>query len=406
MNVWLANPFDPLPGERLRVGRYASFAKVLGEAGHTVTWWTSAFSHATKSYRDARTCGGCLPDGVTVAMLPAPTYFQNIGIRRLISHFAWARNLHNETRATGVPPDVVIASSPPLYGANVAVRVAHRRNARVIIDVQDLWPEAFRIVLPPPMRWLGMTLLQPLKALEDANFRQADGLTAISQTLLDRALAVNPEKKTGRVIPLGVDVEVYERASRMGRSPWQKPGHEFWVAYVGTIGKTYDIDTILEAALLLKEREPNIRFFIVGSGPLLQASQKKAHDWGLWNVVFTGFMPLDTVAQLLVQSDVGINAIAHGAVSAFPNKVFDYLAAGLPVVNSVKGELRAFIQQHGIGVSYEAGQAESLRDAILVLYKEAELRVQMGKRGGQLARERFDRQVAYSALLDVIEQLV
>ena len=54
MNVWLVNPFDLLPGEQARIGRYAFFAKMFGEAGHTVTWWVSAFHHVTKSYRNIK----------------------------------------------------------------------------------------------------------------------------------------------------------------------------------------------------------------------------------------------------------------------------------------------------------------------------------------------------------------
>jgi len=405
MNVWLVNPFDPLPGEQARVGRYAFFAKMLGEAGHTVTWWISAFHHVTKSYRDTRKWGGRLSDGLQVAMLWAPAYYQNISVRRLINHFFWATVFYRQARLANVAPDLVITSSPPLYATNRALHVARQRNAKVIIDVQDLWPEAFAVAFPPAARQLGISLLRPLKALEDANFRQADGLIAISQTLLGRAFAMTPQDKVGRVIPLGVDVEVYERAARVGGGKWQKQGDEFWVAYIGTVGKTYDIDTVLRAARLLMRDEPRIKFFIAGTGSLLQVSCEKAQDWGLSNVVFTGFLPFDALAELLVQVDVGLVAVAPGAVSAFPNKVFDYLAAGLPMIHSVKGELEAFIQRHGVGVSYEAGQAESLRQSILKLYKAPELCAGMGARGHRLAREQFDRRVAYGALLELINEL-
>jgi glycosyltransferase involved in cell wall biosynthesis len=405
VNIWLVNPFDSLPGEQARAGRYAFFADMLSQAGHTVTWWTSAFSHRTKSYRSTRTWGGRLPNGVTVNILWAPAYYQNIDVRRLLNHFLWGRGFYKAACLTDIPPDVIIASSPPLYAANRALDIACRRNAQVIIDVQDLWPETFVIAFPPPMRGLGMTLLRPLTALEDANFRQANGLIAISQTLLNRALATDQEKKVRGVIPLGVDVTVYDHAARIGGGSWQKQGDEFWAAYIGTVGGTYDIGTILQAARLLVKDEPNIKFFIAGGGPLLQASREKAQHWGMSNVTFTGFLPLDTLAQLLVQADVGLNAIAAGTVSGFQGKVFDYLAAGLPVISSVKGELGTFIQQQGVGASYEAGQAESLRDAILTLYRDPEQRAAMGAQGRRLSRERFDRRVAYGTLLELIDKL-
>lgn len=405
MNIWLVNPFDPLPGEQLRAGRYAFFAKVLSENGHSVTWWTSTFSHVTKSYRSVTTWKGDLARKVQVIALPAPAYRRNVGVRRLFNHVVWARNFYNRAHETCLSPDVILASSPPLYAPNRALRLARQREAKVIIDVQDLWPEAFGVVTPSAVKWLGTVLMQPLKMLEDSNFRHANGLIAISQTLLTRALAVNPGVKAKGVIPLGVDREAYELATRHGESSWHKSDDEFWVAYVGTIGKTYDIDTILQTARLLRETEPNIKFFIVGSGPLLKASQSKTQEWGLSNVIFTGFLSLDILAQFLVKADVGLNAVASGTVSAFPNKIFDYMATGLPVVNSVKGELEQFIQQQGLGVQYEAGKPASLRKAILTLHKAPDIRKEMGMRGHKLVRVEYDRRIAYSRLPELIREV-
>jgi len=125
-------------------------------------------------------------------MLWAPAYYKNISVRRLINHFFWATVFYRQARLTNVSLDLVITSSPPLYATNRALHIARQRNAKVITDIQDLWPEAFAVAFPPAARQLGMALLQPLKALEDANFRQADRLIAISQTLLGRAFAMTP----------------------------------------------------------------------------------------------------------------------------------------------------------------------------------------------------------------------
>jgi glycosyltransferase involved in cell wall biosynthesis len=406
LNVWLVNPFDPLPGEQLRAGRYAFFARILSEAGWKVTWWTSAFFHFTKTYRDPAAWEGSLPERVTVIPIRAPAYRQNVSTKRLINHFVWASRFFRVACEAKSAPDIVVASSPPLFGVNRAIRLARRRNAKVIVDVQDLWPEAFGLALPGSARSLGNVLLRPLEALADANYRQADGLTATCQTFLDRALSVSSTKEATRVIPLGVDLETYERAAHGGAGAWHKRDAEFWVAYVGTLGKTYDIETVLEVAHSLLRDEPGIRIFFAGGGPLLQASRDRARSWGLSNVTFTGILPLDLMAQLLVHADVGLNAVAAGAVPTIPNKFFDYAAAGLPIINSVKGELGTIIQQNGIGASYEAGQVESLRQAILTFYKTPGLCAEMGARAHQLAKEHYDRRIAYRALPEMVQELV
>jgi glycosyltransferase involved in cell wall biosynthesis len=405
VNIWLVNPFDALPGEQLRSGRYAFFAQMLMEAGHEVTWWTSDFFHFTKSYRDPSTWAEHLPAGMAVHLAPAPPYYQNVSARRLYSHYTWSRNFYRDASAAEVRPDVIIASSPPLSGADQAIRMGNQLGAKVIVDVQDLWPEAFRLGFPGPARWAAQPLLWPLTRLADANYRRADGLTAICQALLDRALAADPQKGLTRLIPLGVDVQVYERAVQAKENPWQKPNHEFWVVYIGTIGKTYDVGTILETAHTLGEEQPSIKFIVAGRGPLLERSQDRARELGLSNLVFVGHMALEDLAQLLVQADVGLNAVAHGAVAGIPNKFFDYVAAGLPVINSMGGELEVLIREEDLGLPYEAGRVESLRDAILNLYEAPETRAAMGARGRQLSRERYDRRVAYAAMLELVDKV-
>lgn len=406
MNIWLVNPFDALPGEQRRVGRYAFFAQMLAEAGHEVTWWTSDFFHFAKSYRDSTAWAAYLPDGLTVRMAPASAYYRNVSVRRLYSHYVWSRSFYRAASTAEVQPKVIIASSPPLSGADQAIRLANQFGARVIIDVQDLWPEAFRLAFPASVRWAAQPLLWPLTRLADANYRRADGLTATCQALLDRALAVDPHKGLTRVIPLGVDVQVYERAVQAKDNPWQKPSHEFWVVFIGTIGTTYDVGTILETAHTLGEEQPSIKFIVAGRGPLLERSQDRARELGLSNLVFVEHMALEDLAQLLVQADVGLNAYAHGAVDGMPNKFFDYVAAGLPVINSMGGELEFLIREEDLGLPYEAGRVESLRDAILALYEAPERRSAMGARGRQLCRERYDRRVAYTAMLELLEEVI
>ena len=143
MRVWLVNLFDPLPSEYLRPGRYAYFARMLSDAGYKVIWWTSAFFHATKSYRDLQGIQSHLPSGVEVKALWAPQYVKNFGLRRLWNHLQWAEAFYRTALQSNVKPDVILVSSPPLYVGRKSIQLGRKFHAKVILDVQDLWPEAF-----------------------------------------------------------------------------------------------------------------------------------------------------------------------------------------------------------------------------------------------------------------------
>lgn len=398
LNIWLVNPFDGLPGESLRPGRYAFLSRYLAERGHRVTWWSSNFCHPTKSFRTGEHDRTQVAENLEIILVRTPRYDRNVSLQRIFNHWSYARGFQKQGGSCREAPDVIIASAPPLLAANAALTVAGRFGAGVIIDVQDVWPEQFEALVPASLAQVAGLLFLPVKRLADRAYDMAHGITAVSNTYLARALSVSAEKSKGSVVPLGVDMKLYRHCLDSPdvdtRYVKRDPG-EFWAVYIGTIGRSYDIRTILDAAGGLSADYPRMRFIIAGDGPQASEMQRYACRMALPNVTFTGMMPYSHLTHLMSQCDVGLSAYTAECRPSMPNKCFDYMAAGLPMINSNKGELETLIGDEGIGLQYRGGDAPSLKTALVRLYNSADERLGMGARARSLAEERFDMQKTY-----------
>ena len=188
MNVWIVNPFDNLPVEGYRPQRYWLMAEAFAQAGHAVTLWTQDWSHAKKARRAIVTAA---PSDFSLVYIPVPGYRRNICLKRIWSHWRFARNW--AALAAGgsqpsaavdaqkrVPPDLIIVSSPPLFIGREVRRFCARTGAKYIVDIMDAWPETFERVAP---RWA----LGWMRHLVCGNYRNAAGITAVAQRYLDLA---------------------------------------------------------------------------------------------------------------------------------------------------------------------------------------------------------------------------
>ena len=409
LNVWLVNPFDSLPGEAFSEWRYAFLARFLSDMGYHVVWWSSTFSHLFKRQRDIHTIRSAVSEGVTVKLLDTPPYKSNISIQRLVNQRVYAKQFMKKAISFKPSPDVIIASCPPLDSAWAAIHVAHTLDAKVIIDVQDLLPEAFQLIFPPQIWHIAKWFFYPLKKWEDRIFKKSHALSAVSQDYLSRALEVQRRSKPSAVVHLGIDVQKFDRAASLSRVPVTEKGEkEFWIIYVGNLGIANDLETVLYAAdLAQKEGFKNIRFLFAGTGDMLPKLQAISQMLGLENISFLGLLHHEDLVQVLLKSDVAVNAIKPESNIFFPNKVFDYFAAGLPVINSISGgELEALLKDHEIGLQYIAKDAGSLFHSIKKLYDDQKKGKPMGVHARRLAEKVFDRRIEYKKFIELINEVI
>ena len=410
MKVWIVNPFDPLPGEPERAGRFADLAYALSEAGHSVVWWTAEFSHRYKRNVDTnRVRRAGTEHGVDIQCLPVPAYARNISLRRLWSHRAFGKSLgHAISKAE--PPDVITASAPPLESAVEATRFGLRNGIPTVVDILDQWPDTFTRGLPrlaQPFRKVGF---HAYYTAERTAYRQATGIVGVAQGYLDRGVEVGGSKKHEAVLHLGVDLTAFDDAMRRARAQadrrWIKPSDETWVIYGGSLSHSYDFETIFQAARRAHEVfGKRVRFIIAGDGDLGPHARALHAALGLDTVSMPGFLPLAEWADLLAEADIGLIATFPKALIYMPYKVHDYLAAGVAVLNTLPGECGALVSAQRCGLNYRAGDADDLFAAIRRVVEHPNERKAMGASARRLAETVFDRRIISKKYVQFLERV-
>lgn len=411
MNVWLVNPFDPLPGDPEQEGRYATLARALDAAGHHVTWFTSAFSHRFKRPVDqAAISAACRACGIDAVFLSAPAYRTNVSVGRLVNHYILTRDFARQAAAIAQtqPPSIVLASAPPPGLALAAIRFAHSRHVRAVIDVQDLWPETFFRLTGPLARPLLRLALAPMQRTAAKAYSQADAIVGVAEGYVQRALELSGSHAPTAVIPLGVDLAAFDAAALAGRNDRHRkpPGH-IWLAYTGSLSRSYDCMTVLEGFLqsrdAFKTRGLTAKLFISGQGEMKDALVSRIAQAGDHEQVeMVGFLEFPQWAYLLDQCDIGFNSNFPQAMIFLPNKIFYYLAAGLAVLNTIAGQSSRIVSQGRAGLDYVAGNVETCREAICSLIEDPAKLESMKVAARTLAQTQYDRKILYAQFVNLL----
>ncbi|MBE6382024.1 MAG: glycosyltransferase family 4 protein [Lentisphaerae bacterium] len=338
MTVWIVNPFDNLPTEGNRPQRYWLMARAFARSGHRVVLWTSDFSHATKAKRrKVRECD----DGFDVRMVATRPYPRNICLARVLSHRKLAKGWLRQAQAEEARPDVVVASTPPLGLCDAARRYAREAKAVFVCDIMDAWPETFCRIAP---RWA----LFPLRRVARRLYTGADAISAVSRRYVGMAAAYGA-KSPMHCCNHGIEI------GEWGAGNGERGAG---IVYVGSFGMSYDLETVIDAVRQMDDATLDI----AGGGPKESALRQRAADCG--RIRFHGYLGESELRDLLSKSRIGVIPMFPDSCVGIPYKLADYAAAGLKVVESLGGETGELVARYHAGCHYEAGNVESLREAI------------------------------------------
>ncbi|MCU0317590.1 MAG: glycosyltransferase family 4 protein, partial [Fimbriimonadaceae bacterium] len=366
MVVWLINPYGPIPGEAWRDYSFAMMGDALAKAGHQVVWWTSTFAHHFKTQRTEGWEDRLIQPGFVVRLVPSPSYQRNIGLGRLWRDIVFARKCYQ--RGQSEPkPDVIVYYENPITLGYASFRLAQHHDSAVMFDQMDIWPELFENAFPAPIRPIVRLCLTPIYRNRKSTYENLTGVMALAQPYLDFPLGIAPglRAKPHGVVYNGIDVAEFRRLMQepldLPNLPAKREG-ETWVVFAGTLGPSYDIPAILEAARQFHSEQAKIRFILAGDGPyrpLVEAASRE-----LETLSYVGKMKPEKLCSLYKLCDIGLNAYSKKSNVEMPDKVYDYTAAGLPVVNSLTGEVSRVLKDHKAGLQYEAENAKSLKGLI------------------------------------------
>lgn len=383
--------------------RFRYIGDFLSDAGYQVDLITTTFQHWEKAQRDI--------DAIKkedykfqLKFIYEPGYRKNIDLRRIRSHSIAAKNLTKLLEKEG-DYDLIYCEIPPNDVALAAAEYAKKKGIPFVPDVNDLWPEAMRMVLDIPV--VSDILFYPLQRDAEKVYSLVSGIIGTSDEYRDRPLKNQKLGVPRKTVYVGNEIAEFDRGVEKYGPEIQKPEGEFWVSYAGTIGTSYDIRTMVLAGKELLDRGMSqIKFKILGGGPLKDELENLAKEQGCVNVEFVGYAPYPKMAAYLAKSDILVNSFVKKAPQSIVTKIGDYLAAGKPMINTcMSPEFRQKVENDGFGINILPEDVKILADAIAELYEDRDGCRIMGEKARKIAEEQFDRPESYKKIIELIEEL-
>lgn len=372
--------------------RFVYIAKLLAQnKSHSVEIITSNFNHSSKKHFDNV---GFL-ENVKIKALHESGYAKNISLKRFYSHKMLAENIVSYL-SQREKPDICYCAIPSLDVAYSVSRYCQNNGVRFIADIQDLWPEAFKMIFRVPV--VSELLFFPMKKKADSIYRSADSIVAVSQTYAERALCVNKKIQKATVVYLGTEKDSFD--NYIENEPLQ--GDEILVGYIGSMEASYDLITVIDAVAKLKDHP--IKLLAMGDGSRKKAFIEYANEKGI-NAEFTGKLSYAQMVEQLMSCDIAVNPIHKDSAASIINKVGDYAMAGLPVINTQNScEYRNLIDEYRMGLNCNSEDPDDVAEKLELLINNKQMRLEMGRNARRCGEENFDRKNSYKRIIELIEQ--
>jgi glycosyltransferase involved in cell wall biosynthesis len=383
--------------------RHFELARLLAERGYKVTIIASPVSYLTGEVGTAAPSFFQTKSGGGVTILRAYTYtgLHRSFAHRLLSFFSFMiSSFWTGLQVRDV--DLVWGTSPPIFQSLTAWVLARLKRVPFLFEVRDLWP-AFAIevgVLRQPL------LIRASEWMERFLYHHADQLVVNSPGYISHVQTRGASRVA--LVPNGTDPGMFD-PHEDGVAFRSEHGLEgkFIALYAGAHGLSNDLGVLLDAAALLIQR-PNIAIVLVGDGKDKPNIMSQAAEKQLSNVYFLPPIPKEQMRQALGGADACVAILKPVPLYAtvYPNKVFDYMAAGRPVILAIDGVIRDVVEDAGAGIFAAPGDPISLANAILTLADDPQKGHEMGLNGRRYVEQHFDRADLAAELAALMEQMV
>jgi colanic acid biosynthesis glycosyl transferase WcaI len=411
MNIlYLSQYFPPEMGAP--AGRAAELSRLWAEDGHEVTVLTGFPNHPT----------GIVPPryrrklrqlvmhenhyGVNVVrtwLLPLPNRKAH---ERMLNYSSFCIS----AASTGMflhRPELVIASSPQLLVGLSGWWLARCNGVPFVFEVRDLWPESLAAV---GVSSRNSPLHRLLAKIAGFLYRSCDRIVVVTPAFKEYLVEYwrVPDEKIF-VVENGVETSLFSSLTPSAALRRAIGAEEkFVVSYIGTMGNAHGLETLLDAAALLRERAPEILFLLVGEGAEKARIVSLAHSRGLTNVRFVGQQPREKIPAYITASDVCLVLLKKSELfkTVLPTKMLEFMSCARPVILGVDGHARNVMERANAGLFVPPEDSAELADAILRLAADPGLRESLGRNGRQYVLQHFSRQQAAEVYLDVLQDLL
>jgi len=370
--------------------RISTIYRLLKEEGAEVEMITTGFNHRKKQKHNP----GQHPADIT--FLPVPGYKKNVGFRRLYSHLVFAIRLRNYLKKLTYRPAKVYCLVPAVSAGWACNRYCRKNKIPFVVDVIDLWPESF-IILSSHKKILRLITF-PWKRMAEKVYQSADLLFAGSVEYARYAQKFNRKTKAIPVY-LGTDMQEYKTLLSSATVKINKPKQQKWICFGGMLGNSYDIELILESFKKLTEQlTGDFKLVFIGDGQERDKILQFKNKYTL-NIEVTGFLSYAGYMKYLSTSDIALNSFKEGSEVAYSYKFNDYITAGVPVLNNLKGETADLITRYNIGRNFDHS-VDALYGRLRELLENPALLPEMRKNATFVTDTVLDKKIVYREMLE------
>lgn len=414
MNVWLIKEGEPLPCDKNpRLMRTGLLAEYLSDKGHNVTWWSSTYNHGQKVYRYNRETKISYKKNYVQMLLHSKFgYKKNISIKRILYFYQLAKRFKKAADKLD-KPDILVCSYPSISFAFAAAELGKKYKFPVIIDIRDLWPDIFMRGIPKPFRFIAPFVLMPIHLKAKKALKDATGIVGIIPSHVEWALKKANRKpcKNDAVIYIGYKQGTYSSEEiNEELSQWMQYGinKETWnICFFGTMsGHTMDMETIIKGFNILIKKYPSMRLTLCGEGDSLNHYKLLAKETP--EIVFPGWVDKKQIISLMHISKIGLYPFHNlpDFKNSLTNKMIEYMSGKLPIISSLVGFSKNYIDINDIGLIYEEKNSTSFADNVEQLYLNESNRLKKGENAFKCYLRDFEYSIVNEKYEEYISKVV
>lgn len=389
--VWIINQYASTSATGMG-GRHFYLARELAKQGYNVYLIASSSNHLLREQQqfDGKFRFDAV-DGFTFVWVNMPSYQEAHSKQRALNWFIFPWRLQKMAQVIPDKPDAILCSSPSPIAFLGAQRLAKKLKARLVFEVRDIWPLTLTEIGGYSTRHPFIRLMQ---WVEDRAYRDSDRVVSNLKNSVEHMISRGMKGDKFTWVPNGFSQDEVNLKAPLNEAAGRLlPEGKFLIGYTGTLGIANALDTLIDAAELLKEYE-DIAFVLVGGGKEKEQLQQKVMAKKLDNVVFIDPIPKVEIQSVLKRFDACYIGLTKDPLFRFgvsPNKLFDYLFSGRPIIYAIDSGKYKPVDELQAGLQVEPENSVKLAEAVLDLYgMPSESRDVMGANGHKAAVEQYE----------------
>jgi|MDSW01.1.fsa_nt_gb glycosyltransferase involved in cell wall biosynthesis len=408
MKIWILQTGEPLhiDQDNSRTMRGMNLANKLVEKGHNVILWSSTFNHRNKSHRFSQDKVIKINENLELILIHSPGYQSNVSFKRIYDHFILGIKLNKVLKTCKDKPDVAFLGYPPIEINHFMSNYLKRYKIPYVLDVKDQWPEFFLEPFPKLLKPILKIAIFPYILIAKNLMRNATSVSTMSQGYLDWIYRYSWRKKNSldKVLPLTTQVEINENNGKFVNK-FNLKFSDNNILFAGTHYPSLNFDPIFEVFRIFQSKNIKCNLIICGDGEMHNRWKEKAKE--LSNVFFTGWIEkkdIHIISQNCIATIVPLKNIDN-YINNIPNKIIDSFSMGLPVICSLRGDVKELIEKEKVGFYYDDQNPQILNRIIQNIIDKKHLRNLLKSNVKKLYDKKFEFNTVYNEFIEHLRKI-